>query len=102
MILILPPRVALRKPLITDVYLILNLFSIKIAGIGQNSDLKLYVFINLTNSWYKMLRITYQYKVITVTRIIGVTTTLLLLSTIMTLVNIMTNQSYQNDHAHDI
>ena len=50
MLLILPPRVALRKPLITDVYLILNLFSIKIAGIGQNSDLKLYVFINLTNS----------------------------------------------------
>ena len=49
-----------------------------------------------------MLRIKYQYKVITVTRIIGVTTTLLLLSTIMTLVNLMTNQSYQNDHARDI
>ena len=79
-----------------------KILSIEIAGIGQNSVLKLYVFINLTNCWYKMLRIKYQYKVITVTRIIGVTTTLLLLSTIMTLVNLMTNQSYQNDHAHDI
>ena len=37
-----------------------NSYDNEIAGIGQNSVLKLYVFINFTNSWYKMLKIKYQ------------------------------------------